>query len=575
LRARVFGEPLHGPFAFVTLASSAEEARKGNFKIVTAGAKFRYAGLRPGKYRLIAVDGRDFAGEFDDGAAIFAKAPEIEIREGDRITKKISRCSMRIEAILLLGAFRLAAQTASVEGTATDAVTGAPVPRAHVMLEGGIDGQPGRYGTTSAADGRFSIKGVGPGSYVPTAERIGFVPLQLDARRRKEQIVLKADDAKTGIEIKLTPTGTITGRVTDSDGEPVEGAFVIAEGNRDEANATTDEKGQFRLGGLAPGKYRVKASLGDMPGGRPEVRTDGTEEVHNAATYHPGKVAVLAGQESIGMDVQLVRVPFVRVSGKVVGLPAGAEEVTVMVWQGAGGTGTQIKPDGSFELWRLDPGKYTLRAEWNTAAGDHAQTAGTEVEVAGSNIDNVELRVVADSNIPGTLEFEDDQIKQLVAKELDGPRVQLESLGAEAEGSAEALALGGLFRLEKVPAGKYRVDILDGNHRLYVKSMRLGSKAIDGAVLDLSDGSGGADLSLVLSANTGSISGAAAVDGVLIILTMDHGETHIPVRAGGTYELPGLVPGTYRIGFEDDDDDAMETVEIKPGEKVTKDLKRQ
>jgi hypothetical protein len=477
---------------------------------------------------------------------------------------------MHIDAVFLLCALPLAAQTARVEGVVTNSVTGAPVPRAHVTLEGTIDGQRGRYGTTSATDGRFSITGITPGSFMPTAERVGFVPYL--SVRAIEWVTLKANDSKTDIEIGLTPTGTITGRVTSCDGEPLEGAFVIAENGHNGVNATTDERGQYRIGGLAPGKYRLKASLGDMVGGRPEIRTDGTEEVHNAATYYPGRVAVRAGEESIGKDIQLTRVPFVRVSGKVVTLPSGVEEATIMVWQGAGGTGTEIKPDGSFELWRLDPGKYTLAAEWNTPTGDHKQTAGTEIEVAGSNIDHLELRVVADSNIPGTLEFEEDRIKQLVAKELEGPRVQLESLGAEGE-HAEAVAPGGLFRLEKVSAGKYRIEIMDSNH-LYVKSMRLGSKAIDGAVLDLSDGSGGADLSLVLSANTGSVSGTAPV-GALVKLTARYTELQTLVKADATYEFAGLAPGSYRLGIEDDDDDAMEDVVVGAGERVTKDLKRQ
>jgi hypothetical protein len=480
---------------------------------------------------------------------------------------------MRLETIFLLCAFPLGAQTARIEGVITNAITGAPVPRAHVTLEGSIDGQRGRYGTTSATDGRFSITGITPGSFMPMAERVGFV--RSLSVRAIDWVTLKADDSKTGIEIRLTPTGTITGRVTNSDGEPLEGAFVIAESGHNGVNATADEKGQYRIGGLAPGKYRLKASLGDMIDGRPEIRTDGTEEVHNAATYYPGKVAVLAGQESPGMDIQLARVPFVRVSGKVVGIPPGAEEASIMVWQGSGGTGTQIKPDGSFELWRLDPGKYRLSAEWSTSNGAHAETAGTEIEVAGSNIDKIELRVIGDSQIAGQLEFEDDPARQsmpqsgierkVVLASADGSPMMNEPVGVVVE--------DGSFRFEKVSAGRYKVRLSWDS--AYVSSMRLGSKAIEGSLLDLSDGSGGADLSVVLSVNMGSIAGTAPVGDALVKLTNGDRGWQTPAQADGTYHFAGLVPGSYRIGFDDNDEDALETVEIKPGEKVTKDLKRQ
>ncbi|HWE51167.1 MAG TPA: carboxypeptidase-like regulatory domain-containing protein [Bryobacteraceae bacterium] len=81
------GEPLRSPIAFVCLASTPADLGGGDFKPVKAGEKFTYHGLRPGRYRLIAVDGQQFTGEFDDPAAAFRIAAEIEIHEGDRITK--------------------------------------------------------------------------------------------------------------------------------------------------------------------------------------------------------------------------------------------------------------------------------------------------------------------------------------------------------------------------------------------------------------------------------------------------------------------------------------------------------
>ena len=83
------GEPLQSPLALVMLVSSANEIAEGNFKPIRAGSKYRYSGLAPGKYRVIAFDGRDFAGEPGDRAATFANGTEIEIREGDRITKDV------------------------------------------------------------------------------------------------------------------------------------------------------------------------------------------------------------------------------------------------------------------------------------------------------------------------------------------------------------------------------------------------------------------------------------------------------------------------------------------------------
>jgi len=518
-------------------------------------------------------------------------------------------------AILLL-AMPLAAQTdggkpASVQGTVTDSVTGLPVPRAHVSLQGTSGGKPARYGATSGADGKFAFTGLTPGNYMAQADRVGFVRSPGVSPRDRTMVDVKADENKTGIEIKLTPTGAIIGRVVDSDGEPVEDASVSAQSGRGGGSGTTDEKGLFRIGGLAPGKYSVRASgRGDMFGGKPEIRTDGTTEVHNASTYYPGvttqkeaaKVDVRAGGETSGIDIQLARVPFVRLGGRVIGLPGNAEDVSVMVSQGNGGWGTPLKSDGSFELWRLDPGKYTLSADWAAPNGEQVHTAGVEVEVAGSNIENIELRVVADSDIPGRLEFEDDEAKQIPREDGPGRFVQERMVTLEGVNESDfgdsagsvAIDADGAFHLKKVPAGKYRVRVSWGT--AYVKSMRLGSVAIDGPLLDLSKGSGGADLSILMGAANGSLSGtvqnvggdAAAVTVVLTVdgeRGLDRENQYVEPSADGTYSFDHLAPGNYLIVAVPEDDmaiqgnkvlgfeDQMESVKVGPKEKVTKDLK--
>jgi hypothetical protein len=498
---------------------------------------------------------------------------------------------MRSVEIILLFALPLTAQTdkgkpENIEGVVTNSVTGEPVPRAHVHLTG--DSQ---YSAIAAADGRFSITGITPGSYTASAERVGFA--------NASNIPLKAGNDKSDIEIKLVPTGAITGRVTDAGGEPMQSISVAAQGANNGEYADTDEKGQFRIGGLTPGKYRVYASPpGNMMGGRQEIRTDGTAEVHYATTYYPSvltekearTVMVQPGGESAGVEIRLVTVPFGRVSGRVAGVPQDAEDVNIMVWQHNSGNGIGIKKEGTFELWRLTPGKYWLSANWKTSQGEEAHTAGTEIVVAGANIDNIELRAVAPSTISGRLEFEDDRAKQAIQKLLPAPLIQLEPIMAEPmmDGIAPGvISADATFRLEKVPAGKYRVGIGD---EVYVKSMRLGSAAIDGSVLDLNRGSDGADLSVVVSADMGSIAGTVrdekgdATGAVVNLLNAEQEngfERQVPAKADGTYLIDHLPPGSYKLVATEIGDnvepyvDSAETVELGAGAKLTKDLKRQ
>jgi hypothetical protein len=92
------GQPLLGTLAVVVLAATADEIREDTVKEVGAGKKFKFMGLRPGKYRLFAVDAlREFGAGRNEEAllkSLFANAPEIEIHEGDRIDKDIKVLSL-------------------------------------------------------------------------------------------------------------------------------------------------------------------------------------------------------------------------------------------------------------------------------------------------------------------------------------------------------------------------------------------------------------------------------------------------------------------------------------------------
>jgi hypothetical protein len=63
------------------------------------------------------------------------------------------------------------------------------------------------------------------------------------------------------LDITITPSGTITGRVTNTTGSPIEGAFVFAEGPAGSGDAQTDSNGDYSIStGLGTGTYTVNAS---------------------------------------------------------------------------------------------------------------------------------------------------------------------------------------------------------------------------------------------------------------------------------------------------------------------------
>ena len=488
-------------------------------------------------------------------------------------------------------------QPAGIEGVVVNSATGQLVPRVHVMLVGSSENAPRQYGAMTTAEGRFSIAGISAGPYVATAERVGFV-----APSGTPALMLPPGESKTDVKLVIVPTGAVTGQVTDSEGAPVEGATVSAERQGlTIATAGTDDKGEYRIGGLAPGKYRIRVTHENWMRLGPETRTDGTEEINYAATYYPGsadakaagRVEVRAAVEASGIDVRLARYPIVRVSGRVTGIPAGLHvQVSAQTETGLDGGSATVRPDGSFEIWRLDPGTYSLTAVWSSPEGRNFQSARLPIEVTGADIGGLELQIVPPSNIPGRLEFDDDKAKKqpmptrtLLLREVD--TLNPMSFSARVES-------GDTFVLIDVQPGRYRVELpLTG---VYVKSMRLGSAAIDGAVLDLSHGANGIDLSVLLSSDTGSVSGTVHDDsgsaaGTRVVLRAEPGNNekgYVTAGADGSYSFAGLAPGSYKIvAVQESDNDAvtqqfglesydglMDEIEIHAGLNVTRVLRR-
>jgi protocatechuate 3,4-dioxygenase beta subunit len=512
---------------------------------------------------------------------------------------------------------------ASVEGEVRNSVSGMPIERAHVSLRQYNNGGFDKYGALTNAEGKFRITGIPAAeSYGVTLDRVGYVePLEV----ARNPVTLKPGERKDNLRLTLVPVGTISGRVLDAEGQPVAALSVQAEqGGREQRSGMTDDRGQYRIGGLSPGKYRVRAVTQNLAV-PPEIRTDGTMEIQYADTFHPGavdakgatRVSVGPGSDVTGIDIRLVRTAIVRLAGRVSGMPEGATNVYLQVTQASGGGGShgaQVKPNGSFEMWRPDPGKYTLRA----MCYDSGETMGSgtvEVEVGDSDIDNIALTLLAPEEIRGQLEFEDEGAKQ--APQMSGgltgtqggsqagsqgtpqappPRparvIMLRELSGMGQWKTAEVSEDGVFTIPKVMPGKYSVSLQV--YPAYVKSIRMGETASQGPVLNLSQGSGGARVTVTLSSAFGEVSGTVRDDkgplagGRVVLQCTDNRSMSRSAesQADGTYALKSVAPGTYKLlvmdesetrtitsePSADDYDERAETVEVRPKETLTRDL---
>jgi hypothetical protein len=117
------------------------------------------------------------------------------------------------------------------------------------------------------SDGRFFFEGLPSGTYRITVRKPGWIDGAYGQRRAgglAATFTLENAERRTGLDIKLWKPAVLAGDVTDEAGEPVVDALVWAVRRRSIAGrqrmelvtAThTDDRGAFRLSGLAPGEY--------------------------------------------------------------------------------------------------------------------------------------------------------------------------------------------------------------------------------------------------------------------------------------------------------------------------------
>jgi len=281
-----------------------------------------------------------------------------------------------------------ASGTAKISGRIIAAEGGAPIRRAQIRLTS-RDARENRTVLTDA-DGRYEFLSLPAARYRLYVSKAGYVALEYGQSRPFEAgklLDLVEGQALEKIDFGLPRGSVITGRITDEFGEAVTDAQVQAmryqmiNGQRQLANvgrtSITDDLGQFRIFGLMPGDYVLKASVRDNnPATAPQPSADGT--MGYPGTYYPGTAEVAQAQTvtvALGQELSSVAFPLVparlsRISGTAMGSDnrplAGAMVILRTIGPGGAtarlnvGGGNQVRPDGTFRLTNVPPGEYVL-----------------------------------------------------------------------------------------------------------------------------------------------------------------------------------------------------------------------
>ncbi|MBK9166127.1 MAG: carboxypeptidase regulatory-like domain-containing protein [Bryobacterales bacterium] len=267
----------------------------------------------------------------------------------------------------MLLAFLLAA---AVQGVVIEQSSGRPVARAEVTLArlAGDGAEERVTKIRSDPSGQFRFSPLDGGTYLLHVNRRGFAEGRYRQRRPGGPPAPfdLAAGANLFAELRLVRLGAVSGTVYDANGVGLPGfPVVVYEAGpplRQAASATTDERGWWRAGSLAPGRYLARTGPGTLEDGSEWLPTfsflsRGPEDARRAE--------VQLEQEVIGMDIQPTPGRQFAISGEVQGpFAPGSVTVSVTLSSGLGRQAVQAACcPARFRFARLTPENYELFAE--------------------------------------------------------------------------------------------------------------------------------------------------------------------------------------------------------------------
>jgi hypothetical protein len=523
---------------------------------------------------------------------------------------------------MIAGFIFLAMQTtkSSIEGSVFSATTNQPIAGAEVSgfkttgqrglvtATFGATGAIGREGSIPGAlptaitdtNGHFVIEDVEPGTYALQASADRYARQQAGPAPRGQtgmstSVTVAAGQSAKGIVFHLMPAGTVSGRVIGPAGEPmvnvqvmlVSPVYTLYEQRNlvQVATGQTNDRGEYRLFWVPPGRYHLSAS--------PATRLSGLNPLEPFAannkyprTYYPsttdisaaGEIEIRPGAEIEGVDIRLTPHATYRIRGRVVDAatghaPQNANVSMIPRDQFLGGIFRSPvaynAADGTFEARDVLPGSYWITASFPQSGPPQAgafvsrsPAATAAVEVVAADVDDLVLTPRPPLTITGRIRIEGQESS-----------ATLNSMTIRLSPAASGIRLGippqpaqvnagGSFQIENVTSGEYQLMMpglgpLPAPGNFYVKEARFGSVDVRSDPLLVSGTSSDA-LEIVLAQDGAQISGSVVdaqrqpVPLSSVVLIPVQSERHdlyrlVPADASGHFSLRSIPPGAYKV----------------------------
>ncbi|HEY5884212.1 MAG TPA: carboxypeptidase-like regulatory domain-containing protein [Pyrinomonadaceae bacterium] len=432
-------------------------------------------------------------------------------------------------------------------------------------------------------DGNYRIDGLPAGQVriIPVAKSFALANTKVGQSQGAQIINLAEGEVITNVDFQLLRGAVITGRITDPDGNPLVGEHVAVTGQNSQHEVwildgryRTDDRGVYRVYGLAAGEYTVSAGQ-DGHSGMGRVGSPFSK------TFYPGtpkqseaKVLELKeGAELANIDFSIVKAPTgFAVSGRVVdnaGQPVANLTIGYSPVEDRGNgmgnmnmTTTPTDANGAFRMEGIQPGNYAAFTLGGPAqAGSYSDL--TKFEVSDKDVTGLVITLRPGVSISGVAVVDNSSDPAVIAG--------LQSLQMFAYSQTREMAAPSYAMSKILPDGSFSfAGLMPGKVRIGIqqfpkpaKGLNLARVEIDGMVQETVDVSAGADIKdvkLIFSHGTGTLRGQIKIEGgslpegtrIMIGLrqpgnTMQTYPRPVEVDSRGHFFADDIPPGTYEV----------------------------
>jgi hypothetical protein len=503
-----------------------------------------------------------------------------------------------------------ASEHCTLQGKVVQQRNEGPIRKVRVQLfgTGENEGTATDYIAITDAQGEFTINDVKAGNYRIRYDYPGFVDAEKPHHGDGMLLSLVPGQEINDLVFHMAPGAVITGKVTDSDSDPLQGVIVAALPPHIHRNvvpaasyAYTNDLGEYRIVGLSPNRYLVVAESFQAPRTALAENATGKSAVIYGKTYYPGTtdktqaipLDLHAGDE-VAANISLELVHIFHVRGQVTNLPPRAEDDISVVLRPLDEDSTaDIRPwpldkDGKFDIARVLPGSYGIVVTLGgNGLSPRFMRGDITVQVNNADVAGLKVSLVPNAEVRGQFRTDNGQKidwsqleVRLYSRLLRGPFRSYrtsgdawEAMDWEERSPDTRLKADGSFEMEAVPPDTYRLSIWSPALPAYVvKAVNVNGKDVSNSGFTVADES--PFLDVVITANTATVDGIVVDDqnkptpDVHVVCIPDGNRRerrdlyHMTTTdSRGRFTMDGLNLGQYQFFAVDEDADEDEVMD--------------